>query len=270
MKRVHQGPSGMSALFELRCFAEFAKTIALQPLLRITGKGEGQPVVIAPAFMLADGGSVYLRRYLNKMGFAAYGWKQGRNSGIDSRKLDGLRRLVEELAEQHQQPVSLVGWSLGGVYMRTIAALHPELVRQVITLGSPFNAPTMDANAVSASVLRLYEMVNTGGANDPMLDLKDRWQAPPTVPSSAIFSEGDGIAHWHYCVDKPSENTENIRVRGSHLGLTHNASVFYALINRLTQKENEWQPMDVNSIKHRAFFGSPSNEDINAACILTS
>jgi pimeloyl-ACP methyl ester carboxylesterase len=251
---------------ELRVFAEFAKTLALQPLLRSSGKGQGQPVIIAPAFMLADGGSAYLRRLLNKMGFASYGWTQGRNSGIDQRKLDGFLAHIDEIAEKHQQKVTLVGWSLGGIYARAAAAVRNDNVKQIITLGSPFNAPTMDEDAVSGAVLKLYEFVNTGGPEDPMLDLKDRWQATPDVPSTAIYSEGDGIAHWHYCVDEPKGQTENIRVKGSHLGLTHNAAVIYALVNRLIQEDEHWQAMDVSTFMHKPFYANPTDEQLQSAC----
>lgn len=248
---------------ELRAFFEMAYCAQLQPLLARRKRGRGEPVVLIPAFMLGDGGTAFMRKHLRKMGYRAYGWRQGRNTGLRMSYLDGLLAHIEALTERFDQPVTVVGWSLGGVYARAVAAQRPDLVRQVITLGSPFNAPTMDDDAISGPVLKLYEWLNPDGLDDPMLDLKDCWQSAPTVPSTAIYSEGDGIAHWHYCVDKVDENTENIRVPGSHLGMTHNAAVLYAVADRLAQRR-DWQPFKRN-LWSRKVYSRPQPEEVAEA-----
>ena len=250
---------------ELRFIAEFAHMAASRPLLKRLPKGEGQPIIIAPSFMLGDGGTVYMRRCLFQLGYRAYGWGQGRNLGIDQRLLDGFLARIDHIADKYQQKVTISGWSLGGVYARAAASLRPDTVRQVITIGSPFNAPTMDEDAVSGPVLKLYELVNSGGPNDPMLALKDDWQRVPKCPSTAIYSEGDGIAHWHYCIDPLVGQTENIRVRGSHLGLTHNAAVLYALVDRLNQPEGQWAPMEINTCLRKSMFKVPNEEKLAEA-----
>ena len=149
--------------------------------------------------------------------------------------------------------VSVIGWSLGGVYARALASSSPELIRQVITLGSPFNVPTMDG--ISGAVARLYEFLNPGGLNDPMLADAESWRVTPPVPSTAIYSEGDGVADWKYCVDEPGHETENLKVPGSHMGLTHNAAVMYAVAERLAQREGSWQPFNLNWFR-RFWYGS--------------
>lgn len=248
------GPTLFSAFLELRALIEMSAAASIQPLLNRTARGDGHPVVVIPAFMTGDGGTSMLRRYLKTAGFAAYGWEQGRNSGIRQQFLDGLTGHVRDVSKRHGgRKVSVIGWSLGGVYARALASAHPDLIRQVITLGSPFNVPTMDG--ISGGVARLYEWLNPGGLSDPMLADAERWRATPPVPSTAIYSESDGVADWTYCVDKPGHETENLKVPGSHMGLTHNAAVMYAVAERLAQREGSWQPFTLNWFR-RIWYGS--------------
>ncbi|MBB3047264.1 pimeloyl-ACP methyl ester carboxylesterase [Litorivivens lipolytica] len=250
---AHTGPNLFSAFLELRALIEATAAASFQPLLRNIAKGNGQPVIVVPAFMTGDGGTALLRRYLNASGFKSYGWNQGRNTGIRQAFLDNLLAQIETVSEQHGgASVSLVGWSLGGVYARAAANAKPELVRQVITLGSPFNVATTDS--ISGGVAKLYEFLNPGGLSDPMLSAADTWRQSPPVPSTAIYSTGDGVADWHYCVDEPGYQTENVKVPGSHMGLTHNAAVMYAVAERLAQKEGSWAPFN-NSWLRRFWYG---------------
>lgn len=248
------GPNLFSAFLELRALLEAGAAASFQPLLRSMARGDGHPVVVVPAFMTGDGGTALLRRYLKGSGFESYGWKQGRNTGIRQAFLDGLQDHVRDISQRHGGvKVSLVGWSLGGVYARALANVEPELVRQVITLGSPFNVPTMDG--ISGGVARLYEFLNPGGLTDPMLAEAELWRETPPVPSTAIYSTSDGVADWHYCVDEmPLGETENVKVPGSHMGLTHNASVMYAVAERLAQKEGQWRPFNSNPLR-RFWYG---------------
>ncbi len=257
----HSGPNVVSALLEVRALFEMATAAAWAPLLRRAARGDGHPVVVVPAFMTSDRSTAMLRRYLNGLGFRAYGWKLGRNTGIRQESMDGLLARVRSLSEAHGgRKVSVIGWSLGGVYARALGSQQPELVRQVITLGSPFNVPDMSDEKVSGAVLKLYEMLNPGGFEDPMLDDAESWRQPPPVPSTAIFSEGDGIASWKYCVDQPGDRTENLRVPGSHLGLTHNAAVLYAVADRLAHTEESWQPFNLNWLRRRFYGAAPLAE----------
>ncbi len=262
------GPSLITALLEIRAIFEMAATAAWQPLLKRSQQGDGHPVLVVPAFMTSDGGTSFLRRFLRSQGYTAYGWRQGRNSGIRQSLMDGLITRVEDLHRGHEKKVSIIGWSLGGVYARALANQRPDLVRQVITLGSPFNVPEMDGEKISGAVLKLYELLNPGGATDPMLDLEHTWRLTPAVPSTAIFSEGDGIASWQYCIDPPAPHTENLRVPGSHLGLTHNAVVLHALLDRLQHDEHSWQPFDLRWWR-RPFYGR-AREDQERPALMAS
>ena len=253
MTQAVTGPTFLSAFLELRALAEMTAAVSFQPLLKTIARGDGHPVVVVPAFMTGDGGTALLRSHLKAAGFAAYGWEQGRNTGIRQAFLDGLTEHVRAVSERHGgSRVSVVGWSLGGVYARALANREPERIRQVITLGSPFNIPTMEG--ISGAVARLYEWLNPGGLDDPMLAAADSWRQAPPVPSTAIYSTGDGVAAWQYCVDTPGRETENLKVPGSHMGLTHNAAVMYAVAERLAQREGQWRPFKL-SLWRRVCYG---------------
>jgi pimeloyl-ACP methyl ester carboxylesterase len=131
--------------------------------------------------------------------------------------------------------VSLVGWSMGGVYARLLAHLFPEKVRQVITLGSPFGASTHSTSAVPPRVEPLRQM----SAHDMRLLIAEPL---PGVPGSAIFSKTDAIVHWRHATQVRSDIAENIEVFAAHIGLGFSPAVLYAVADRLSQREDQWQP----------------------------
>jgi pimeloyl-ACP methyl ester carboxylesterase len=210
-----------------------------RPLLNMAPKGDGHPVLVFPGFFAADGSTSRLRRYLSSKNLSVYAWEEGRNPGINMELYQRLEERVLELSREYGRKVSLVGWSLGGIYARLLAHNIPRHVRQVVTLGSPF--AVSEYGAVTGAVARLYERMNPNQENDPMLSFESVWRNAPPVPSTAIYSEGDGVAHWSFCMDQEAHETENLRLPSSHLGMTHNPLVMYAVADRLAQSEGEWQ-----------------------------
>jgi len=252
----------ISALMELRAPIEALSLLPTIPLLRrYAPKGDGQPVLVLPGFLATDNSTYVLRRYLKKQGFNAYGWNLGRNPGLRDDIYQKLEEKIIEMYGQHQEKISLVGWSLGGLYARILAHRLPEYVRQVVTLGSPFNlAHPKSASEVevSGAILKIYERLNPNRENDALLSGEPVWEMPPPVPSTAIYSESDGIAAWKYCVDPINVNTENLRIMGSHTGMTHNPMIYYAIAERLAQPENQWKTFDSNRF-HRFVFWQAAN-----------
>jgi pimeloyl-ACP methyl ester carboxylesterase len=146
---------------------------------------------------------------------------------------------VIELSVIHDAKVSLVGWSLGGVLAREVARIIPDCVRQVITLGSPFNGPSGSASIVEG----LFELIN-GNLAQGNPEIMKKMLLPPPVPTSALYSKSDGVSHWKACLHHSFGDhleAENIEVRGSHTGLGHNPQVVWIVANRLAQAENNWQ-----------------------------
>jgi pimeloyl-ACP methyl ester carboxylesterase len=233
-------PALWQSLLEFRALFEVLSLVPARPLLNLAPQGDGHPVLVFPGFFAADNSTARLRKYLNSKGFVAYSWDEGRNPGISEELYQRLEARVIELSEAHGRKVSLVGWSLGGIYARLLSHRVPEHVRQVVTLGSPF--AVSEYGAVTGAVARLYERMNPNQQDDPMLQHESTWRTSPPVPSTAIYSEGDGVAHWSFCVDEEDEHTENLHVPSSHLGMTHNPLIMYAVADRLAQEEGNWRP----------------------------
>ena len=234
-------PSRLLALTELpRALAELGALPWFAPLLLNAPRGDGHPVLVLPGFVTSDVSTGLLRRYLELLGYAPYGWELGRNLGPKAIGKQG-ERLIARLEDIHAETgrkVSLVGWSLGGVMARQVARRRPGMVRQIITLGSPF---TGDPRA--STVWKAYEVLTDHRLNDPDTQdqLRESAEAPP-VPSTAIFTKADGIVSWHNCREAEAAVTDNIEVHGSHCGLGVNASVLYAIADRLAQPDGEWAP----------------------------
>jgi hypothetical protein len=202
-------------------------------------QGDGHPVVIFPG-LAADRHSIGpLKDFCAKLGYAAYDWGRGFNTGpqgdVDSWIAD-LAQHVRGLTSAHRQRVSLVGWSLGGIYAREVAKKLKGRVRQVITIGTPFAG-----NVEQNNVTWVYRLVN---GQKPMLDeaLMARLRTPPDVPTTSIFSRTDGVVAWQACIqDGNGRRTENIEVEGSHCGLGWNPDVLAIVADRLRQREGRWR-----------------------------
>jgi pimeloyl-ACP methyl ester carboxylesterase len=222
-----------------RAFLESLTLPPSVPLLRRAPRGDGHPVLVLPGFAAADDSTSVLRRYLKRLGYGAHPWLLGRNLGPDGRVREGLLRRVEELTRRYDRKLSLVGWSLGGIYARELAKRMPGHVRQVVTMGSPFG----DAGGASNDS-RLFEWFSGGPPGRDRAPLAEQLRTPPDVPSTAIFSKTDGIAHWSACLEPETDHTENIEVPGSHCGLGFNPLVLFAIADRLSQPLGDWRPFD--------------------------
>ena len=255
METSTNAAASRSTAKELRSLAEIFSAVSMRGFHRHLSSGDGHPVVIAPSFMTSDVATSVMRRALRQAGFDAYGWEQGLNTGLREQVYLNFERHVKDLASRYGRKVSLVGWSLGGIYARSLAQRNPDFIRQVVTLGSPVNIPEM--RGVSGPVLKLYEILNPGAMDDPMLNWREEWCSAPPVPSTAMYSASDGIVDWKYCVhQEPGEQSENLRVPASHMGMTHNLAVLYALADRLSQREGQWRPFELTGLRRRLFHVS--------------
>jgi len=233
-------PSVALLLAEARSVFEFNASVLLSPLLMQAPKGDGHPVLVLPGLLASDLSTAPLRRYLKHLGYQVFAWELGRNLGGVYRMRDKLRRRLDAVHAATGRKVSLVGWSLGGVYARDLALHAPAQVRRVITLGSPF---TGDVTATNAR--RIYEKLSGEELTEVRLeDLKPLGGDLP-VPTSSIYSRTDGIVNWRTSQVAPSPTAENIEVLlASHIGLIVNAAVLWAIADRLAQPEDEFTPFD--------------------------
>src|ERR1700691_3438959 len=149
-------PPGLGLLLaEMRGIFEFNTSLLLSPLLMRAPKGDGHPVLTLPGFLASDLSMAPMRRYLKELGYDTYGWQMGRNTGGVTRMRAALRERLAEIHAATGRKGSLVGSSLGGVYARDLALHAPDMVRYVVTLGSPFSGDVRATNAT-----RLYEAMS--------------------------------------------------------------------------------------------------------------
>jgi pimeloyl-ACP methyl ester carboxylesterase len=232
-------PSAWLALTEAhRALGEFVSLRFTRSLLDKSPGGDGHPVMVIPGFMGGDGYNAALRRFLTRLGYDVHGWGLGRNLGPREGVLEDLETRILELSEHYQGRMSLVGHSLGGIFAREIARRFPERIRQVISLGSPFGEGRMTGSIPA----RLFVALN------PLEELpieQDVLPVAPPVPTTAIYSRGDGVVNWQTTVQvNGHEETQSIRVRGSHCGMTLNPTIWFLLAERLALPEDQWRPFE--------------------------
>jgi len=232
-------PSRTLMFLEGRALSELGAFVGALPLLSLAPRGDGHPVLVLPGLVASDVSTRPLRAFLKTRGYAVSGWRQGRNLGLREGVQHAMVDLVHELHDTYGQKVSLVGWSLGGLYARQLAKMMPGRVRSVITLGSPFAAGPKATNA-----WRVYEMASGRRADEEDSRFGGSLSSAPPVPTTAIFSRTDGICAWQGCMEKTSAQSESIEVESSHCGMGHHPAAVYAVADRLAQPEGRWKPFD--------------------------
>jgi pimeloyl-ACP methyl ester carboxylesterase len=261
---IDNKPSLFNLFREGRSLFEMGLTGLMMPTLLQAPKGDGHPVMVLPGFLASDISTRPLRSFLRVKGYQSVGWGLGRNLGthiVGGKHIvsDELLDQVIRLSVKSNQKVSLVGWSLGGILAREISRVAPDCVRQVITLGSPFNS----SEGTTPMVAKIFEMIN-GDLIAKNSHLVQKTVTPPPVPSSAIYSRSDGIVSWQSCINMPNalnKLTENIEVKGSHTGLGHNHQAIRIIANRLAQPEGEWQPFANKEMKKTSFSTPQHTEE---------
>lgn len=237
-----------------RAIFEYGLSIPFRYWKSRKASGDGHPVLILPGFMATDKSTASLRKFISDIGYTAYGWDIGRNFGKEE-YLDILSSRLAKIYDDHGSEVTLIGWSLGGVYARQIAKLNPQLVRQVITLGSPFRNVLESNNASWLHQLMRGGKDTTAARADLLADLP----RPAGVPTTAIYTKEDGVVPWEYCLEEVEDDLhQNIQVRGSHIGLGHNAAVMQIVEDRLQYKKRDWTKYEVNS-RWEEFIVNPSS-----------
>jgi pimeloyl-ACP methyl ester carboxylesterase len=212
-------------------------------LIKRAPQGDGHPVIVFPGFMTNDAFTAPLRASIAEKGYKVYGWEGGYNLGLNAESIAHLRAHIKKVYEENgRQKVSLVGHSLGGFYARELAREFPDMVRDVVTLGTPFGAMD-DKTATPAHLRALYTQINPDTANILQDEANhDRLITPPPVPTTSIYSKSDETVDWYGCLNPATALTENIRVRASHAGIPFNPAAVKAVLDRLGQPEGEWKP----------------------------
>lgn len=248
-RHPHVGrPSLLSQMLEGRALFEAASIPYALPMLLSAPAGDGHPVLLLPGFMGSEGTLVALETYLRNRGYAVQTWGLGRNVGFRPGHASAIEQKIRYLHHESGRKVSLVGWSLGGVFALYGAHQCPEDVRCVVTLGSPV---TVDAagSAAPPLVKALYRLIahplgpSAHSMQPRAKQLRERASLP--VPVSCLYSVSDGVVPpQEATIEGDPSRHENIRVWGSHVGLGFNPLVLRIVADRLAVPEGQWRPYE--------------------------
>jgi pimeloyl-ACP methyl ester carboxylesterase len=206
---------------EARSAPELAAFMATAgPLVQRSPRGDGHAVIVLPGLGGGDSSTIPLRWFLDRLGYRTTGWGLGTNRGFSGAVRSGLDDALRDALALDAGPVSLVGWSLGGVHAIELARRHPRDIRAIVTLGSPLG----------------------------------RLPGPPSdIPTTSIFSRSDAIVGWRASLLPSEPRRENVEVRGSHLGLGHNPAGVVVVADRLAQLPGAWHRFEPPSWARRWF-----------------
>ncbi|HVC03720.1 MAG TPA: hypothetical protein VND88_03500 [Candidatus Acidoferrales bacterium] len=232
-----------------RALADYGAMLATSPAFLFAPRGDGHPVLVMPGLLAEDASTAILRFYLRSIGHEVSGWRLGRNLGPTPEIMGGMTTRLDELYASSGRAVSLVGWSLGGIFARELARSRPKRIRQVITLGSPFGLDDIRHSRADG----VYQRLSGRHVNDGSLPAHWDLRRPIPVPTTAVYSRHDGVVPWEACINTPGPRCENVAVYGSHLGLGHNPAVLWVLADRLAQAEGAWHPFRPPSIARHLF-----------------
>jgi pimeloyl-ACP methyl ester carboxylesterase len=229
-----QPPASSGLIREARGLIELPRLLLRFPVLALQPRGNGEPVLLFPGHGMGDGSTVILKAYLRLIGYRARSLGLGRNIGAIADLLPRVLKRLASFSRRSNQKVTLIGWSFGGYVAREIARERPDLVRQVITLGTPviggpkytvvakmYRRRGMDIEAIAAEVERRNHAA--------LLE----------TPVVAIYSRGDAVVAWEACIDRQTPNVEHVEVKTTHLGFGFSADVYKIIARRLAEAANQ-------------------------------
>lgn len=238
-------PSPFNVLMESRSLFELGQFFQSLSHISTLPSGDNHPVIVIPGFLTDDKYTSLMRWFLKKKNYDVRPWHQGVNLSFKLRYIQNLQKQIYQINNNTGKKVSLVGWSLGGMYARYASHTMPEYIRQVITLGTPFSRQMN-----STLVTRFFELINRQKFSDFHPDIINKIIQPLPVASTSIYSKLDGVIAWECSIcPTPHNNHEHIEIDSSHTGLTHNPASLYAIADRLALSENDWQPFENSGIK---------------------
>jgi pimeloyl-ACP methyl ester carboxylesterase len=258
VRHPHVGsPSLLSSLLEARVLMEMALLPASLPLLIEAPQGDGHPVVLVPGFMAGESTLMALKLFLQNKGYDVHTWGLGRNVGFRGKHANALPQKIRYLHHTTGRKVSLVGWSLGGVFSFYGAETTQDCVRSIITLGSPVSVDMM-GNQSPPALKAMYRLVSHRlGASAHLMQprakaMREHRRLP--IPTSCLYSLSDGVVPpQEATIDGDPALHENIEVPGSHVGLGFNGIVMAIVADRLAQPEGDWKPFAPQGLLGRVY-----------------
>ena len=215
-------PSRLATLLELRAPLDWASILLWAPLLATAPRGDGRPIILLPGYGADEASMAPLGRYLRYLGYDVFDWALGRNRGdVEDYIIQIGDRAQEIYKSSAATPVTLIGWSLGGVVAREVARLNEHYVSEVITLGTPIAGGPKYTRAA-----RRFATKANIDLDEFEQEVHERNSMGIRQPVTSIYSKLDGIVAWRASIDVYNKQARNIRVHSSHLGLAANGRVW--------------------------------------------
>jgi len=238
IRRTFERPSRALWLSEpWRAWVDGISLMSAGSTLAEAPRGDGHGVLVLPGFLADDASTGGIRHALGAAGYLVRPWHLGHNLGPLTRLADGAVEGLARFYEETGRPVSLVGWSLGGLFARELARRFPDRVRNVVTLGTPLQLGRDDAPELT-TVGHIYESLRP--YHGDFLD--GSAAAPIPMPSTSVYSRTDGIVPWQACLQEDGPLSENVEVSASHLGMGWHARTLAVVLDRVAQPEGAWEP----------------------------
>ncbi len=193
--------------------------------------GDGRPVLLVPGFLAGDSSMTVLADWLRRVGYYSELAGIVFNVRYSEVVIKTLAARLVDVYRWKSSRITLLGHSRGGLLAKVLAHRHPELVEQVVCLGSPIADP-YDVHPVTMAGVRVAQVLNLvryGKTSAVERRFMRDLEAPCRVPTTSIYSRSDGIVHWPACV---RDDVRAIEVEGSHVGLALNPEV-YGILARL-------------------------------------
>ena len=244
-------PPLFNILLETRSIAEWSSMFWLYPFIPKHKSKKEKPVLLMPPYLGNDNSTRFVRKYLKSVGFKTYKWDLGVNM-INSKSLPKLIEKLDEIYEKHQEKVSLVGWSGGGIFAKIIANRYPEKVEKLITIGSP----VWGVQNMKTPIIKTIEFVRGTKLKERNLKFIKELEVIPKVPITCIYTKTDGLIPWKNCMEAETyrNDIKNVEVFGSHCGLGANATVLLTVANALNENFIKEEKKSIREKVETLFF----------------
>ena len=251
INRRIESPPLFNVILETRSVVEWISMFGIYPFIPKHKASKNRPVLLMPPYLGNDLSTTFVRNYLKSVGFKTYKWELGVNM-INSKSLPKLIEKLDEIFEIHQEKVSLVGWSGGGIFAKIIANRHPDKVEQLITIGSP----VWGVKNMKTPVVRSLEFLRGRKLKERNDKFIKELEEIPDVPVTCIYTKTDGLLPWKHCMEAETlrKDIKNIEVFGSHCGMGANASVLLTVANSLNTNITGKKPEGILTKVESLFF----------------